>query len=128
MRVLIRVPNWVGDAVMAVPALRELRRIFPDARITLLARPWVAGLFDGEGIADDLIPVGDTKGLVQPVRRFLSLTRVLRRERFDFAVLLQNAFGAASLARAGGARKIAGYATDSRRALSRLCDSISSRL
>jgi heptosyltransferase-2 len=117
MRVMIRVPNWVGDAVMAVPALRELRRIFPDARITLLARPWVAGLFDGEGIADDLIPIEDTMGVVQPARRFLSLTRALRRQRFDFAVLLQNAFGAALLARAGGARKIAGYPTDSRRAL-----------
>jgi len=117
MRVMIRVPNWVGDAVMAVPALRELRRIFSDARITLLARPWVAGLFDGEGIADDLIAIEDKSGVVQSVRRFLSLTRALRRQRFDFAVLLQNAFGAALLARAGGARKIAGYPTDSRRAL-----------
>ena len=114
---MIRVPNWVGDAVMAVPALRELRRIFSDAHITLLARPWVAGLFDGEGIADDLIPVEDTTGIVQPARRFLGLTRTLRRKRFDFAVLLQNAFGAALLAWAGGARKIAGYPTDARRAL-----------
>ena len=114
---MIRVPNWVGDAVMAVPALRELRRIFSDARITLLARPWVAGLFDGEGISDDLIPIEDKPGMIQPVRRFLGLTRILRRQRFDFAVLLQNAFGAALLARAGGARKIAGYPTDSRRLL-----------
>src|ERR1044071_661111 len=117
MRVLIRVPNWVGDAVMAVPALRELRRIFADARITLLARPWVAGLFEGEGIADDVIPIEDTSGVIQSAKRSLSLIRSLRRERFDFAVLLQNAFAAALLARAGGARKIAGYPTDSRRAL-----------
>ena len=102
---------------MAVPALRELRRIFSDAHITLLARPWVAGLFDGEGLADDLIPVEDSKGLLQSAKRFLGLTRELRRRRFDLAVLLQNAFGAALLARAGGVRKIAGYPTDSRRAL-----------
>jgi heptosyltransferase-2 len=55
MKVMIRVPNWVGDAVMAVPALRELRRILADSHITLVARPWVAGLFDGEALANDFI-------------------------------------------------------------------------
>ena len=114
---MIRVPNWVGDAVMAVPALRELRRIFADARITFVARPWVAGLFEGEGLADNLIPVHDTQGVVHTARNFIRAARQLRRERFDLAVLLQNAFGAALLARAAGARTIAGYPTDSRRAL-----------
>lgn len=116
-RVMIRVPNWVGDAVMAVPALRELRRIFADARITFVARPWVAGLFEGERLADNLVPVHDTKGVVHTGRKFIREARQLRRERFDLAVLLQNAFGAALLARAAGARTIAGYPTDSRRAL-----------
>ena len=117
MRVFIRVPNWVGDAVMAVPALRELRRIFAEARISLVARPWVAGLFDDEGIADDVISVEDANGFVASTGQFISLARKLRRERFDLAVLLQNAFGAALLARAGGAQKIAGYPTDFRRSL-----------
>lgn len=117
MKVMIRVPNWVGDAVMAVPALRELRRIFAGSRITLVARPWVAGLFDGEGLADDLIPVSDARGIAQKAKRFLSDTRRLRRERFDLAILFQNAFGAALTARAGRSAKVAGYATDGRRAL-----------
>lgn len=116
-KVMIRVPNWVGDAVMAVPALRELRRIFADARITFVARPWVAGLFEGEGLADTLIPVHEAQGVVHTARNFIHAARQLRRERFDLAVLLQNAFGAALLARAAGARTIAGYPTDSRRAL-----------
>lgn len=115
--IMIRVPNWVGDAVMAVPALRELRRIFADARITFVARPWVAGLFEGEGLADALIPVHDTRGVVQTASNFICAAGQLRRERFDLAVLLQNAFGAALLARAAGARTVAGYPTDSRRAL-----------
>ncbi|HVG20899.1 MAG TPA: glycosyltransferase family 9 protein, partial [Blastocatellia bacterium] len=114
---MIRVPNWVGDAVMAEPSLRELRRIFSEARITLVARPWVAGLFDGEGLADEVIPLHDARGFVQTAGHFLSGARRLRRERFDFAVLLQNAFGAALLARAAGARTVAGYPTDGRRAL-----------
>jgi heptosyltransferase-2 len=117
MRVFIRVPNWVGDAVMAVPALRELRRIFAEARISLVARRWVAGLFDDEGLADEIISVEDSNGFVGSTGQFISLARRLRRERFDVGVLLQNAFGAALLARAGGARKIAGYPTDHRRPL-----------
>jgi len=116
-RVMVRVPNWVGDAVMSEPALREIRRIFSGARITLAARPWVAGLFEGEGLADDLISVHDARGLAESVSRFFRESSEVRRERFDLAILLQNAFGAALVAKAGGARKVAGYPTDGRRAL-----------
>jgi len=114
---MIRVPNWVGDAVMALPALRELRRIFSNSRITLVARPWVAGLFDGEGLADSLIPVLDSQGPSQKLRSFIREARDLRRERFNLAVLLQNAFGAALLARVAGVETLAGYPTDGRGAL-----------
>ncbi|HVF89452.1 MAG TPA: lipopolysaccharide heptosyltransferase II [Blastocatellia bacterium] len=116
-RVMVRAPNWVGDAVMAEPALREIRRIFSGARITMLARPWVAGLFEGEDLADDLIAVRDARGLTQSVSRFFRESSQVRRERFDLAVLLQNAFGAALIARAGRVRMIAGYPSDGRRAL-----------
>lgn len=115
--ILIRLPNWVGDAVMAVPSLREFRRIFKDARIVLAAKPWVAGLFEGEGFADDLIAVTDVRGFTQKARQFISEARRLRRERVDMAVLLPNSFNAALAVRAGGAKRIAGYATDARRAL-----------
>ncbi|MEW6207461.1 MAG: lipopolysaccharide heptosyltransferase II [Acidobacteriota bacterium] len=117
MKVMIRAPSWVGDAVMAVPALREIRRIFDTSHITLLARQWVAGLFDGEELADDFIPVTDARGLIGSVGGFFRDARRLRRERFDYAVLLQNAFSAAVTARAAGARTIIGYPTDARRAL-----------
>jgi heptosyltransferase II len=115
--ILIRLPNWVGDAVMAVPALREFRRIFKDARIALAAKPWVAGLFDGEDFADELIAVTDARGFVQKARRFIGNARRLRHLRIDMAVLLPNSFNAAISARAGGAKRIAGYATDGRRSL-----------
>lgn len=116
-QIMVRVPNWVGDVVMALPALRELRRIFANAQITLVARPWVAGLFEGEGLADKLISVHDGQSVFQTAINFISEARQLRRESFDMAVLLQNAFGAALQARAGGAKRIAGYATDQRGAL-----------
>jgi lipopolysaccharide heptosyltransferase II len=114
---LIRVPNWVGDAVMALPALRELRRIFAGSHITLAARHWVRGLFDGEGLADSFISVADVRGLLRRAPRFISEASRFRRERFDLAVLLTNSFGSALVARAGGVREIAGYATDARRLL-----------
>ena len=44
-QILVRGPNWLGDAVMCEPALRGLRRLFPQASITLLVKPSVAGLF-----------------------------------------------------------------------------------
>ncbi|MCI0490280.1 MAG: lipopolysaccharide heptosyltransferase II [Blastocatellia bacterium] len=117
MKIMIRAPNWVGDAVMAVPALRELRRVFTSDHITLVARPLVAGLFEGEHLADDLIVTTPASGLIQSMSRFISEVRGLRRERFDLAVLFQNAFGAALLAQTAGARNVAGYPTDGRRAL-----------
>ena len=115
--ILIRVPNWVGDAVMALPALRELRRIFSSAHITLAARAWVAGLFEGEDLADKLIPLREGRGPIKSASNFVSDVLRLRRERFDLAVLLQNAFGAAMLARLSGIKMIAGYPTDRRGAL-----------
>jgi len=114
---MVRVPNWVGDVVMALPALTELRRVFANSQITFAARPSVAGLFDGEGLADEMIPVGDAQTLVGSAIDFVRDARLIRQKRFDLAVLLQNAFGAALLARAGGAKKIAGYATDGRGSL-----------
>ena len=116
-KVLIRVPNWVGDAVMALPALRELRRIFGGSHITLAARPWVHGLFDGEGLADGFIPIADARGPLGRAPLLISEASRFRRERFDLAVLLTNSFGSALAARAGGAKQIAGYATDARRVL-----------
>jgi heptosyltransferase-2 len=116
MNVLIRAPNWIGDAVMATPALRELRRIFGNAHITLATSQAAAGLFDDEGIADDVLALTPGSGR-RAAAAFFKNARRLRRRRFDLAILLQNAFSAALLARAGGARRVAGYPTDGRRLL-----------
>ncbi len=116
-KVMIRLPNWVGDAVMAEPALRALRRIFRDAHITFVARHWVAGLFEGEGLADGVIEVEDARGLFESTRHFASLKRRLKQAGFAYAVLLTNSFSTALIARVAGIPDIVGYATDGRRAL-----------
>ena len=44
--ILIRGTNWIGDAVMTLPAVRAIRNTFPEARIAILAKPWVAEIFN----------------------------------------------------------------------------------
>jgi heptosyltransferase-2 len=117
MNVMIRVPNWVGDAVMAEPALRELRRIFKESHITFIARPSVAGLFDGENLYDDLLPVSTARGWVASTRQFIDEVRAIKEKNFDYAVLLTNSFRTALSARLAGARNLTGYASDGRGAL-----------
>ena len=114
-RVMIRAPNWVGDAVMAVPALKEIRRVLADRHITIVAKPWVAGLFEGEKLSDSLLLLPETRKW--GVARFLAAAGTLKRERFDLAILLQNAFGAALMARIARIPAIAGYPTDGRQYL-----------
>jgi heptosyltransferase-2 len=103
-KILVRATNWVGDAVMSLPALRALRDRFPDAEISILAKPWVADIYRREAFCDRLIP-------------FISITsaaRDLRPFRFDCAVLLQNAFGAAWTAFLARIPERIGYARDGR--------------
>ncbi|MGB7924077.1 MAG: lipopolysaccharide heptosyltransferase II [Pyrinomonadaceae bacterium] len=113
-RVVVRGTNWVGDAVMTVPALRELRRVLPDAHITLATRSWSRGLFADADFIDDLLVYDrgprDLRAVARQVREW-------RRRRFDLAVLFQNAFEAALIAAGARVPVRLGYATERRRAL-----------
>ncbi len=90
----MRATNWVGDAVMSLPAIRALRGAFPKARITVAARPWVADLYAREEAIDSVIPYPKPSRL----RDRFAFAAKLKEEHFDAAVLLQNAFDAALLA------------------------------
>jgi len=106
----VRATNWLGDAVMSLPAIRAIRQIFPHAHISLVARPWVADLYARERSIDRIIPYTAQKGLGAK-RAFAAL---LRREQFDAAILLQNAFDAALLAWLAGIPERIGYNRDAR--------------
>lgn len=113
MKILIRATNWVGDAVMALPALRAVRSRFPSAEITIIARPYVADIYRDQQICDQLIaydPAGEHAGLFGRER----LAAKLRAQKFDSALLLQNAFDAAWLAWRAGIPERIGYARDGR--------------
>ena len=108
-RILVRATNWVGDAVMSLPALRALRQRFPQAHIAVLAKPWVADLYRREPICDELIPYTS-----KTVPEKWAAARALRSHNFDTAILLQNAFEAAAIAYVADIPQRIGYARDGR--------------
>jgi heptosyltransferase-2 len=113
MKILIRATNWVGDAIMALPALHAARNRFPDAHIAILALPYVAQIYEGQGVADELIAY-DRKGEHSGFSGREKLAAALRAKRFDTALLLQNAFDAAWLAWRAGIPSRIGYNRDGR--------------
>ena len=108
-RIIVRGTNWVGDAMMTLPALRELRRLFPEAHITLATRSWAKGLFIGAEFVDEL-QIQDGRGL----RSFFKQVRAWRKGQYDLAVLLTNSFASALVAAVARIPVRIGYAADSR--------------
>lgn len=112
-RILIRATNWVGDAVMSLPALEAVRRRFPEAHIAILARPSVADLYTREPFADQVIPYRAPKGWAG-LNEKRKVAEILRARGFDCAILLQNAFEAAALAWMARIPERIGYNRDAR--------------
>jgi heptosyltransferase II len=94
--ILVRATNWVGDAVMSLPALQALRERYPSARISILARPWVADLYAREPFCDEVIAYQVPPSWKAPGAKW-AVASQLRARQFDCAILLQNAFEAAAL-------------------------------
>lgn len=111
IKILVRGTNWLGDAVMTIPALQRLRESFPQAHLTLLAPPRAAELFTGFPAVDEIIPyLRKEKGK----QAFLDAMHSLRKGRYDVAILFQNAFEAALLSILGGIKVRIGYDTQRR--------------
>ena len=109
-RISIRATNWLGDAVMSLPAIRVIRQVCPGAEIALVARAGVAELYSRQSSINRVIlcPVPKTLG----GRRVFAAR--LREERFDAAFLLPNSFDAALTAWLAHIPERIGYARDGR--------------
>lgn len=112
-RILIRGVNWVGDAVMTTPAIARIRKAFPRAKIALLVKPWVAGVFEGSPHLDEII-LYERDGRHKGLPGLLRLVRELQDARFDLAILLQNAIEAAIIAALARIPHRVGYNTQGR--------------
>jgi heptosyltransferase-2 len=112
-KILVRTPNWVGDAVISLPALEALRARFPKAEIVLATKPWVSEVYRRHPAVSRQM-IFDPRGGPKGIRGFYRFVRALRDERFDAAVLFQNAFHAAWMARSARIPLRFGYARDGR--------------
>ncbi len=109
LRLLVVCPSWVGDVVMATPALRLLRDRLPGAFVGLLLRPGPDRLLRGTDLADEL-HVDRAQGVLGP--KFVAAK--LRPRRYDTALLLTNSFSTALIARIAGVPRRVGYDRDGR--------------
>ena len=127
-RIAILAPNWLGDAVMALPALQTLRDHHPDAHLAVAARPGVAPLFAMVPGVDAVIPL-ESRGGLSHVRRWRRDAARLAAGRLDVAVLLPNSFIAAWITAQARVPERWGYGTNLRgRWLTRACRRPSSSL
>jgi len=111
-KVAVFLPNWVGDVVMATPALRALRKHFFSACITYVGRPKALQTVAGTTWADKTL--ADESSMRPGAANLLRCLGGLRANRCELAVLLPNSFRAAAMARLGGIRRLAGYDRDGR--------------
>lgn len=105
-RLVIRAPNWLGDAVMALPALAAVRAALPDTHITIAAIASVAPMFLEE------TPAAPDEVLRLPDRGHEA--KALAGGSFDAGLLLPNSFGSAWIMRRSGIPEMWGFATNGR--------------
>lgn len=112
--ILVRAANWVGDVVMSLPALEALRELYPQSRITVLARPWVKELLSSHPAVDEVWEYAKDGGRIRDLTAVWRAARRVRGGDFEMAVLFQNAFEAAFISRLGSVPVRVGYDTDGR--------------
>lgn len=123
-RVVVMAPNWLGDAVMALPAIADVRRHFAGSHLAIAARPAVMPMFTMVEGVDELIELPGGGGW-KALNGWKADAQALRDGRFDLAILLPNSYAAARIAWRAGISERWGFAADWRgrlltRAIARL--------
>ncbi len=110
MAIAIRAPNWIGDAIMGLPALAAIRDAIPETPLAVVARSYLSDLFRHVPGIDSVLPIPNRSGLGD----LAAAARLLRRQRFGRGLLLTNSFHSALLFRLGGVGRLTGYDRDGR--------------
>ncbi len=111
----MRVPNWIGDIVMATPVLRAVRAHWPEAQITAAGPPHAAAILGGSSRVDAVVPLpmrgpgGGPGALPRRLGTAWKAGRCLREGRFDLGLVLTNSFSSALALRLAGVPRRVGY-------------------
>lgn len=106
-RLVVRVPNWIGDIVMATPALRALRTRWPHAHIAVAGPGHAAPILAGLDSVDETLALPSRKD--GGVAAMLRAAGMLRAGRFELAVVLTNSWSSAAVVRMAGIPRRVGY-------------------
>jgi len=112
-KILISLPNWLGDIVMSLPTVKGMRWLFPESHISVLVTSSFAPLFKYNNDINDVISYERGKGL----RRFvkgLKIAKTMREKRFDLAVILPRSFNSALIPFLSRIPQRIGYSADAR--------------
>lgn len=110
-RLVVVSPNWLGDAVMALPAIADARRHYPEAHLAVAARQSVAPLFTMVAGVDEVITLPG-RGGVRALASWRQDAAVLANGQFDAALLMPNSFATGLIASKSGIAERWGFATD----------------
>ncbi len=109
MKVLLRTPNWIGDCVMMIPALKSLNKN-TDYKIDLILRENLLPIFEGFDFINDFIIIPKKMGM----KNLIKYSKEIKKRKYDYGLLFTNSFNSALLFKLGGIKEIIGYNRDMR--------------
>jgi len=115
-RILIVEVNWLGDVLFSTPFIKAVRKKFKDAYIACLLDPRTKEMLEHNPRINEII-IYDEKGAHRSLAGKFGLISLIRRKKFDLALLLHRSFTKALITRLAGIRERAGYATKKRKML-----------
>ena len=110
MKIVIRVPNWIGDGIMSLPAIQSVKKNFPEAEIWVATREWLKDIFFNHEYIDRLIPLLKENS----ISNFYKNIQKLKKENFDIGILFTNSFSSALLFSLSKIPQRLGYAKEGR--------------
>lgn len=108
--IIIRMPNWLGDLVMSTPVLADVRRRFPEAKLTAMCQSKIAQLIADDPNIDELYSYSRPSGWIHGIHETSELISTLNHGKYDLGILLTNSFSSAWWFWRGNVQNRLGYA------------------
>ena len=115
--IIVRMPNWIGDFIMATPILAELRKKFPKAKITAMCRQKMCCLLEKDKNIDEIFCFQKENSFFSRRKEKKDIVKKLQAGKYDVGILLTNSFSSAGWFLLGGVKKRVGFRTECRHLL-----------